>query len=393
MKLLFACNHLWNYTGSELNLLGLARAMAARGHEIVCYAQFVTPLMRSAMADLGLRVLQDLEGELDRFAPDAIFCQHHPVASILRSRLPTPPMLLAHLGVEPEIEQAPLLDCGASLHLAISEEMRGALIAQEVPAEKIVIFRNAIDIWADEPTSGPAFKHGAVLFSYKISASYAALVTRVAAEFGMTLDSTSLTQRGDRTPQGVIARLRTAQLVFASGRGALEAALAGAAVVVLGPKGLDGALTVDTWASLAQANFSGRRHAIAPTEDAVRRSIKEALSADGEETSRVLARQFGLPGRAEELERLLLSASRPAMSPRDTSLNCRMARVLAEQRQMAMYQGELLAQAKWNAPRDWSMSLFEHTAMIERDLGAWAQRRPRLRKVIRWLLRRQDSRR
>ena len=138
----------------QLNLIGLARAMAARGHEVACYAQFVTPLMRSAIADLGLRVLEDVQGELDRFAPDAIFCQHHPVASILRSRLPTPPLLLAHLGVEPEIEQAPLLECGASVHLAISEEMRDALIAQEVPMEKIVVFRNAVDGWAGGRVEG-----------------------------------------------------------------------------------------------------------------------------------------------------------------------------------------------------------------------------------------------
>ena len=84
---------------------------------------------------------------------------------------------------------------------------------------------------ADESKAKPGVKDGALLFSYKISASDAALVTRVAAEFGMTLDSTSLTQRGNLTPQGVIARLRTAKLVLASGRGALEAALAGAAVL------------------------------------------------------------------------------------------------------------------------------------------------------------------
>lgn len=397
MKILFATNHLWNYTGSELNLIGLARSMAGRDHEVACYAQFVTPLMRSAIADLGLRVLEDMQAEFDRFAPDAIFCQHHPVASIVRSRLPKPPLLLAHLGVEPEIEQAPLLECGASVHLAISEEMRDALTVQGVPAEKIVIFRNAIDGWADESEAEPEVKDGAVLFSYKISPSDAALVTRVTAEFGMALDSTSLTQRGDQTPQGVRARLRTAKLVLASGRGALEAAQAGAAVVVLGPKGLDGALTADTWAILAQANFSGRRHATALTEEALRRSIKEALSADGKETSRVLARQFGLPGRAEALERLLLGAPRCAMSPRDISLNCRMACLLEEQRRMAMYQGELaaqaIAQAQWNTPRDWSTSVSEHAAMIERDLGAWAQHHPRVRQVIRWLLRRQDTRR
>ena len=38
---------------------------------------------------------------------------------------------------------------------------------------------------------------------------------------------------------------------------------------------------------------------------------------------------------------------------------------------MAMYRGDSIAQAKWNAPRDWSTSLSEHAAMIERDLGAW----------------------
>jgi len=73
VRILLGTNHLWSYTGSELNLVGLARAMAAR--------------------------------------------QHHPVATILRSRLPTHPLLLAHLGVEPEIDRAPLQEFGASAYL------------------------------------------------------------------------------------------------------------------------------------------------------------------------------------------------------------------------------------------------------------------------------------
>lgn len=341
MKVLLATNHLWSFTGSELNLIGLARALAARGHDVACCAVFLSPVMCAGLRHTGPRVLADGERELADFAPDAAFCQHHTAAAMVRAQLPMVPMLLAHLGVEPELEQAPLLDCGVGVHLAISEETRDALIAQNLPADRMRIFRNAIDTRILDAQENTAPKRDAILFSYKLSREATSLIEAATHGFGITLDPSSLTGLGWHDPAEVGRRLRAARLVFASGRCALEAAVAGAAVVVLGPKGLDGALTSATWRTLAEANFSGRRHAMALTAESLRQAISDALEADVAAMRRQLRAEFGLEGRCEELEALLSACPPPALNARDLALNQRLSRLLHEQRSMAVRQIEL----------------------------------------------------
>jgi len=306
--------------------------------------------MRAGLQDVSLRLLAPGEQELADFAPEAAFCQHHPAASMVREQLPRVPMLLAHLGVEPELEQAPLLNCGTGVHLAISEETRDALIAQNLPAERIRIFRNAIDIRMLEAGENAASRRGAVVFSYKLSADVTSLIATATGGFDITLDGCSLTGLGRHDPAEVARRLRAARLVFASGRCALEAAVAGAAVVVLGPTGLDGALTAATWRTLAEANFSGRRHAMVLTAESLRNAIADALQSDVQDTRRQLRAEFGLERRGEELEALLSACPPPVLTARDLALNQRFSRLLREQRSMAIRQSELERRA---APDGW----------------------------------------
>lgn len=338
MKILFATNHFWNYTGSELNLIGLARAMATRGHEVACLALIVSPTMRENVQAMGLRLLADDGQALAQFAPDAVFCQHHSSAAVVRAHLPAIPMVLAHLGVELELEQAPLINSGVGLHLAISEEMRDRLVAQGVPPGKIKIFRNAIDSSLHRHEADPGAKLQAVLFSYKLRQEATSLIASVTQGFGLTLDTSSLTTHGVQAPAAVAARLGAARLVFASGRSALEAAMGGAAVVVLGPSGLDGALTAQTWRTLAQANFSGRRHALAIAEAPLRDAIAHALHSDINATRAVLRAEFSLDSRADELEALFPSITAPALDERQLELNRRFSQLLRDQRLLAMQQ-------------------------------------------------------
>lgn len=343
MRILLATNHLWRYTGAECNLMDLARALAVRGHQLACYAVFVAPAMKAPFEEAGARVLV-ADAEVDAFAPDAIFCQHHPVASLLRDRLPEVPMVLAHLGVEPILEQAPLVPCGVDLHLAISEEARAALVAQGVPEEKIRVFRNVVEA-RRRPSASE--RSGALLFSYKLSRETCSVLSCVVGEMGLSLDTDSLAKSGTLRPDHVAEKLGHARLVIASGRSALEAATAGAAVVVLGPAGLDGALTAQTLQTLAEANFSGRRHGARVTPESVRQAVTEALASNVQETLAEVRRQFDPHQRAEQLESILAAASPPVMSALDVARNQRLARLLHEQRWMAVYQAELTRTSWW----------------------------------------------
>lgn len=368
MKILFATNHFWHYTGSELNLIGMARAMAERGHEVACVAQVVSPLMRSGLQSIGLRLLEAQGEAVAKFAPDVAFCQHHSSAALVRSRLPAVPMVLAHLGVEPELEQAPLLDCGVGLHLAISEEVRGQLLSQGIPDGSIRIFRNAIDTSLLQGGSDAAGRQDVLLFSYKLRPEGTSLLASVVQEFGMNLDAAALTTHGVALPADIAARLGRARLVFASGRSALEAAMSGAAVIILGPKGLDGPLTAHTWRDLALCNFSGRRHGHALAAEPLRKAVAEALQSDVAATRDELQAAFGLRQRAEDLERLLTQVPAAAMDEEARARIRRLSLLLYEQRLLAMQQKD--------AERD-----FERQQLREQEAA-----KPLWRRLIRRLL-------
>lgn len=338
MKILFATNHLWNYTGSERNLMGLAGALADRGHQVACVAAIVSPRLRIGVQDAGLRLLEGKAEALRGFDPEVVFCQHHSAAVLVRSFLPRVPMALAHLGVEPELEQAPLVPAGVGLHLAISEEVQARVVSQGIPAGNVRIFRNAIDERLHAPRADVGPGNGALLFSYKMPAEVVAVISAAVDSFGMVLDAGSLTTHGVQVPEAVADRLRAARLVFASGRSALEAALSGATVIILGPKGLDGALTAQTWQELAQANFSGRRHARPVTAASLTSAIADALRSDTQATRALLQDHFSLSRRAAELESLLPDVPGPAMRAEDLALSARLAQLLHEQRQLAMMQ-------------------------------------------------------
>lgn len=345
MKILFATNQLWSFTGSEMTLLGLAQACAARGHQVACHAQFISPRMLTDLQRRGLKLIE-AAADLASDAPDVVYCQHHPVAAAVRRRLPTVPMVLAHLGVEPELEQAPLVNCAIEKHLAISEEARDLLIRQGIDPQRIVMFRNAVRDDLFEPFAARNDK--ALLFSYKIPAEWKGLLKQAAADSALEFDGESLIARGHLDPEELAQRLRGSKLVFASGRSALEAALAGAAVVILGPKGLDGALTVDSIDVLAQCNFSGRRHAGEVTPETLRKAIAQALSADHATVRAQIVETFGLVARSRELEQLLLAALSSPVRPDAASSATvhRFDELLDEQRRMAVWQNKLVTRGE-----------------------------------------------
>src|SRR5438045_4495565 len=63
----------------------------------------------------------------------------------VRNCFPQLPMVYLSHGILPYLEQPPAIDLQIARFLAVSEEVRDALIAQNVSADRISIFRNIVD--------------------------------------------------------------------------------------------------------------------------------------------------------------------------------------------------------------------------------------------------------
>jgi tetratricopeptide (TPR) repeat protein len=340
LRLVLATNHLWNNTGSELTLLGFARALAAKGHEVVCFALMTNPKIARGLQGDGLRLLQSRE-ELAQFNPDAVYCQHHTTAAAVRGCLPVVPILLAHLGVEPELEQAPFVNCRISRHLAISEEVQASLIQQGINSNRIQIFRNAVPAASFSKYCLPRTGNTALLFSYKLSKGQRSVIRDGVGKAGLQLDDQSMTSIGQLPYEAIGERLSSARVVLASGRSAIEAMMTGAPTIVVGPKGLDGAATPARLAELAKANFSGRLIAQEITVETVRESVAQALAVDARLTSSTAINLFDLDKRTLELEHLCARAARKRhleMPRQQLDRVSRFDRFLADHRKMVLRQ-------------------------------------------------------
>lgn len=307
LRLLLGTNHLFGYTGSELTALTLARQLQSLGQRVTVWARHVHPAF-AARAAAGLTVVERLDG-LDLAAFDAAYVQHLLGALELRHRAPRLPLLHAHLGVLPFLEQPAFLDLGVHRHLAISEEVRDNLIARGVPPARIAFLRNVVDSERFRPLGPPAEPpRRALLYSYKAGAERAELIAKACATRGLSCDW--IGRRPGEVDQAELpGRLAGADLVFALGRGAIEAMMCGRVPFVFDCHGGDGAVTPENIDAIARCNFSGRLHRREYDQAALAGELAAVRVADGAALRALACERFDARRGAARLLGMLAQAA------------------------------------------------------------------------------------
>ena len=146
--------------GTEQHLVSLAAAMRARGHEVSALLDPVG-FMQQAACDAGLRVALgrfrnalDPRGwwgllrELRRFRPDWVigsFGHEYFPVSVLGRVAGCRVVLFRHLNTKLKLITRRLLPRLFRRMIAVSDDMRGDLLAQGLPAEKLALLYKPID--------------------------------------------------------------------------------------------------------------------------------------------------------------------------------------------------------------------------------------------------------
>lgn len=253
MKILITNNRLDLRGGAEMFVRDLARALQTRGHSVLAYSSDLGEGERLLQSDL-LPVSTDLENL--PFRPDIIHGQHHLDAMSALMALPGVPAIFhCHGAVWREaIPKHPRI----YHYLAMSRTLKERLVIESnIAADDITVWLNTVDTARFQTVRNlPAQPARALFFNNRHnSKSETVRAARTAAErCGISLDLIGNNfEKKIYDPENVLPQY---DLVFASGKCAIDAIASGCAVIVVGRTSCGEMVTAENYERLRAVNFS-----------------------------------------------------------------------------------------------------------------------------------------
>ncbi len=303
MRVLLATNHLFRWTGSEVQISLINSILKKSGAETAIYSNFKseTSFLLSLFEDT--KYLGDLQ-HLKSWDPDIAYVQHHSMAIQIRALFPELPILHAQLGVLPHLERLPPLDISPSAYLPISEEVMDncvRAVARFGFANKdMAVFRNIVDDDLFYSMQDIGELNSVVIYSYKLGDDRIKAINDAVSGLGVKIVSSNR-QSGDFPYSEVPNILRMGEMVVASGRGAIEAMLCGKVPLIMANCGDDGLVTPANFHELMKYNFSGRCHGRKFSGNDVERELKAYKKEYGPELCGMAKKYFGRFSRSDSV--------------------------------------------------------------------------------------------
>jgi hypothetical protein len=298
LRVLLTNYALYHRGGTELWVRDVALALVARGHAAVAYS----PRLGEVAAELRratVPVIDDLSQLAEQ--PDVIHGQHHLETMTALLHFPGVPAISFCHGWAPALEAPPGFP-RIRRHVAVDDLVRERLVAEcGIAPERVATVRNFVDLTRFLPRDPLPRRPGkALAFSNQAAESTFLPQLRAACKVvGVDLEVAGLAAGNPvERPEEVLAG---ADVVFAKGRAALEAAAMGCFVVLCDAAGLGPAVLPGDLERLRAFNF-GARLLRQPLEvDAVVRRLREYDPAAAELVRDRVRESAGLDRAIDEL--------------------------------------------------------------------------------------------
>lgn len=220
-------------TGTEIFVEQLADWLRRRGHTPIIYSPLVGPL-GEAMRARG-HFVHDRIGQIQD-PPDVVHGHHSGPTMTALAAFPQVPAIFVSHSVEAEFDRPP--EHPAILHyLAVSALVRDRWASPAIPAARIDLLANAVDTERFRTRKALPLRPSRALLVTKYGWQ-AERVRAACASLGLALEEVGAGV--GRVTDDLPALFQEADIVFASGRSALEAAASGCAVVLTEGHGLYG---------------------------------------------------------------------------------------------------------------------------------------------------------
>jgi hypothetical protein len=317
MRLLMTQRELVGFHGSEMVTVEVAREMAERGHEIVVFSPRVGGVAKLLWPS-GVRVVSRLDDV--PWTPDLIHAHHHLPAMAAMARFERTPAVYYCHGVIPWVEQPPM---HARIHcyVMMCEWMVRRVITEfDLDPGRVSCVPNFVNTRRfSEVRAPPREMRRALLFqSSGLPATELSRLESGCAELGLQLDKVGAAY-GNSQPRPEML-LQQYDLVFASGKSALEALATGCAVMTLAPTQAGGLVTAETLDRWTFLNFGPRYYSAATpiNETWLRRELALYSPEDAAEVTARVRRERTLQLAVDQLEghyRNALEAGVPEAAP------------------------------------------------------------------------------
>src|SRR5262245_14502833 len=280
--------------GTELYVHDVATALVARGHTPVAYST-VLGEVAEALRRKGVPVVDRLDALAE--PPDVIHGQHHIETLTALLHFPGVPAVSFCHGFLPW-EEEPLLFPRVRRHVAVDSATRDRLVlGHAVAPERVRVIPDFVDLERFTVRAPlPLRPRRALVFSnHAGEARLVPEVRQACAAAGIAVDVLGLRSgTASASPERVLPGY---DLVFATGRSALEAMAVGAAVVLAEVVGIGPMVTAERFDELREANFGLRALWSPVSAEAVARQVARYDAADAALVSRRVRAVAGLGGR------------------------------------------------------------------------------------------------
>lgn len=291
VRVLITHHALDSRAGTQLFVRDVARELRERGHSPAVFS----PIIGEVAQDLHLLtipVLQDLD--LLATAPDVIHGHHRIETMMALLRFPGVPAVYFCHDWYREMDCPPRFP-RVQRFAAVDEACRDKLVYRNaIPEERIRLISNFVDLKTVKPRAPlPQKPTKALLLSnYAKENEYLAAVQRACSDEGISLDVVGAgVGRSTAAPERV---LRDYELVFATGRSAIQAAATGSAVVLWVMRHAGPMVTAQNLDLAIAQNFGVRMMLEPLTPEEVRQTLrKEIRKYDSEDAAEVSSRVRG----------------------------------------------------------------------------------------------------
>jgi hypothetical protein len=339
MRILLTNISLCDGSGTETLIRDLSLALRRRGHAVICFAPAIGRMAAEIRAT-GTPVVQSLAAVAE--SPDIIHGHHSGPTMMALTRFRNAPAVFVCHDWSSVYDDPP---CHPRIgrYLYVRHVLRERLVSEKgIPPERVRFWGNTIDLTrVDEPKALPSRPRTAGVYGHAGRIPFLPLLAAACAAQGIEFLGELLRPDGDR--HHVEAALLGCDLVFASGRMAIEAIAAGCAVINADRFGIGGLVTSARMDEFLAANFAIGALSEPASEPAITQALDGYDTVDAAAVTARIRQDCDIAAGAERLEAIYREILREAAAGSiDRAIeDVALARYLEESLQHGrLYQGE-----------------------------------------------------
>ena len=256
MRILLSTHHFLGYSGTEIYVITLIRKLLENNHQVVFYSKYLSSIADDLKGIPNLIVTDNLSS-ISNYNFDIIHTSHNINVVELKHYFPNTPLIFQSHGVKPFLEQAPVFFQNIDKYIAVSEFVKNNLIKKGVNSTSIGLIRNIVDEKLFYPLNEVHTKpKKALIFSNYNDSKKDNCLIKACRQKNIKFNFVGGVY-GQVRNEELNKVLNQYDLIFTSGRGAMESLLSGRVTIIINSRNMGKIVTPRTFKKMIKGNLTG----------------------------------------------------------------------------------------------------------------------------------------